>query len=105
MSNHTPPPWAAGTDCVFADDHRKVICTTWGVGGPADRTENDANNRLIATTPDLLIALIKLSNEVLGSLPLMEELARREFGNTNYNVMIQRAEEARAAIAKAEGRS
>jgi len=43
-------------------------------------------------------ALIKLSNEVLGSLPLFEPLARREMGNTNYNVLIQRAEEAREII-------
>jgi hypothetical protein len=48
-------------------------------------------------------ALAKLSNEVLGSLPLMEALCRREFGNTNYNALIQRAEEARAIIAKATG--
>lgn len=41
-------------------------------------------------------ALTKLSNEVLASLPLMEPLARREFGNTNYAILIQRAEEARA---------
>ena len=39
-----------------------------------------------------------LSNEVLGSLPLMEPLARREFGNTNYHLLIQRAEELRAAL-------
>lgn len=43
-------------------------------------------------------ALTKLSNEVLGSLPLMEPLARREFGNTNYAVLIQRAEEARMVL-------
>lgn len=41
-------------------------------------------------------ALFRLSNEVLGSLPLMEELCRREFGNTNYAILIQRAEEGRA---------
>ena len=51
---------------------------------------------------ELAAALTRLSNEVLGSLPLMEPLARREFGNTNYNLIIQRAEEARAALAKAE---
>lgn len=52
-------------------------------------------------TQELLEALTKLSNEVLGTLPLMEPLARREFGNTNYNIIIQRAEEARALVAKA----
>ncbi len=48
----------------------------------------------------LKIALTKLSNEVLGSLPLMEPLARREFGNSNYAILIQRAEEARALLAE-----
>lgn len=43
-------------------------------------------------------ALAKLSNEVLASLPLMEPLARREFGNTNYAILIQRAEEARGLL-------
>jgi hypothetical protein len=47
---------------------------------------------------DLRIALARLSNEVLGSLPLMEPLCRREFGNTNYNLLIQRAEEARKLL-------
>jgi hypothetical protein len=75
-----------------------------------------ANADFIAIGPDNFLALIadlrdaraenerlrllltRLSNEVLGSLPLMEELARQEFGNTNYNVLIQRAEEAREAL-------
>lgn len=51
---------------------------------------------------ELLEALTKLSNEVLGSLPLIEPLARREMGNTNYAVLMQRAEEARAIVIKAE---
>ena len=52
---------------------------------------------------DLLAALTKLSNEVLGSLPLVEPMLRQEIGNTNYQILMQRAEEARAAIKKAEG--
>ena len=48
----------------------------------------------------LRTALTKLSNEVLGSLPLMDPLARREFGNTNYALLIQRAEEARALLGR-----
>ena len=46
----------------------------------------------------LIVALRNLSNEVLASLPLMEPLCRREFGNTNYNLLIQRAEEARSIL-------
>lgn len=40
-----------------------------------------------------------LANEVMGSLPLMEPLARQQFGNTNYNLLVQRAQEARKALA------
>lgn len=43
-------------------------------------------------------ALGMLANEVLGSLPLMEAEARQAIGNTNYALLIQRAEEARAAL-------
>lgn len=43
-------------------------------------------------------ALGKLANEVLASLPLMEPLARREFGNTNYNILVQQAEDARVLL-------
>ena len=50
----------------------------------------------------LLTALIKLSNEVLGSMPIVESAMRREIGDTNYNLLIQRAEEARALIASLE---
>jgi hypothetical protein len=49
---------------------------------------------------ELEAGLRKLSNEVLGSLPLMETLARQEFGNTNYTCLIQRAQEARALLAE-----
>lgn len=76
-----------------------------GTGYKTNCAERDANARLFAAAPDLLTALIKLTNEVLGSLPLMEPLARREFGNTNYQLIIQRAEESLATIAKAKGRS
>ena len=50
------------------------------------------------------VALARLSNEVLGSLPLMEPLARREFGNTNYSLLIQRGEESRALLSSDAGR-
>ena len=50
------------------------------------------------TIEKLRIALRNLSNEVLGSMPLMEPLCRREFGNTNYAILIQRAQEARALL-------
>jgi hypothetical protein len=50
----------------------------------------EANDRLIDAAPDLLAALTKLSNEVLGIMPLMD-----------YAILIKAAEEARAVISKA----
>jgi hypothetical protein len=52
---------------------------------------------------ELTAALLKLSNEVLGILPLMEPLVRQGFGNSNYAVLLQRAEEARELVKKAKG--
>ena len=52
-----------------------------------------------AVAPGLLEALIKLSNEAMGSA----EMARECIGNTNANLLRQRAEEARAIIAKITG--
>ena len=46
----------------------------------------------------LRTALACLSNEVLCSLLLMEPLARREFGNSNYAILMQRAHEARSLL-------
>lgn len=43
-------------------------------------------------------ALAKLSNEVIGSLPLMEAVARQAIGNANYTILMMRAEEARALL-------
>ncbi len=50
--------------------------------------------------PELISALRNLSNEVLGSLPLMEPLCRREFGNSNYTILIERATQARELLAR-----
>jgi hypothetical protein len=69
MGEHTKGPWHAGGDAVFTLDGRRVICTTWGVGGPTDRAENDANTHLIAAAPDLLASLKVLINAV-GNHPV-----------------------------------
>ncbi|MFN3075355.1 MAG: hypothetical protein ABT940_00460 [Alphaproteobacteria bacterium] len=51
---------------------------------------------------ELARALARLSNEVIGSLPLGEATIRHAIGNTNYNCLIERATEARAVLAKAQ---
>jgi hypothetical protein len=116
MNAHTPGPWFP-VNCGTKDEpmysvkaarikgkkpgHEVCICAT----GDSPQEMETANAVLIAATPDLLTALINLSNEVLGSISLAELAIRQEIGNTNYNVLIQRAEEARAVIAKATGAS
>lgn len=90
MSKSTPGPWKVVPELLDGD--------TFAIDD-----ETRANALLIATAPDLLDALVKLSNEVLGSMSLVEPSMRREIGNTNYNLLIQRAEEARVLIAKATG--
>lgn len=90
-----------GFECYWLQD--EAGRNIGSINGPqCPETEALANK--IAVAPEMYEALVKLSNEVMGSLPMMEALARREFGNTNYNILIQRAEEARAIIAKAEAR-
>ncbi len=46
------------------------------------------------------MALKYLVNEIMGSLPLMEQLCRREFGNTNYQCIMDRAAEAEKLLAE-----
>lgn len=86
-----------------ADPIIEHIATIYGAIGQPYSPALMACARLFITAPDLLDALVKLSNEVLGSLPLMEFDARQMIGNSNYSILIQRANEARAAVAKATG--
>lgn len=77
----------------------KTYCSQCGAEfGPGDYGYSHCEDHKDADLHRLRTALRNLSNEVLGSLPLMEQLARREFGNTNYALLIQRAEEARAIL-------
>lgn len=99
----TPGTWEINTEAgrpyreVFSGD--QLICDC-GVGGVE---EVEANTRLIAAAPELLQALIHLSNEVFASTGMAEINLRRVLGSTNFNCLLQRASEARLAISKAEG--
>lgn len=75
-----------------------------GEGYKAACPTRDANARLIAASPALFETETKLCNEVSGALDLYEEGLRALMGNTNYNVLKLRCEEARSALAQAEGR-
>jgi hypothetical protein len=62
------------------------------VGLPEDVRE------MVAERNSLRDALIKLSNEVVGTCSIAEPMLRHEVGNTNYTVLMQRANEARALL-------
>ena len=65
--------------------------------GWKDRIHEHAR-QLEREVAELREALTKLSNEVLGSMALFEPIARQQIGHTNYAILMQRAEEARAAL-------
>lgn len=87
MSGHTPTPWVACDDAILADDGCIEVCIVPLQDG-MNPTEWQANMRLIAAAPDLLEAL-KRALDWLASYP--GGCARDGY------------DEARAAIAKAEG--
>ena len=87
---YTPGPWkiddAFKTSTVITDDTDMVICQIHGVGLSAN-----ADGRLIASSPDLLEALIMCCQSMSSVLP-------------DFNPFDQAAyDKARAAIAKATG--
>lgn len=104
----TPGPWTPGGYFYSSDGPTRM--NIWAPrakpehqSGPCvARDVLECDVPLICAVHDLRTALVNLSNEVLGSLPLMEALARQQMGNTNYNILIQRAEEARTVLAKAK---
>jgi len=103
MSKHTPGPWSARSEdseggySIEPRDEpnsRVVICARPPWSGRAD--ESRANARLIAAAPELLEALVWLTNTTCdvgksGEPPTMNE-------------HIEAIEAAKAAITKAEGR-
>jgi hypothetical protein len=59
----------------------------------ANKIESDA--KVIAA---LTAALMRLANEVTASMGLMEPLCRREFGNTNYQCIMDAVSAAHIAL-------
>lgn len=115
MSGHTPGPWTNEDFTITADDG-SVISDVHSIDDfPCIDQDNDAdqleklnaelqaNARLIAAAPDLLEALIKLTNESDGFMHLASAY-KEVFGVTNIEVLRRRIDEGRVAIAKAEGK-
>lgn len=114
MSKHTPGPWVIEEnheECYGSLLARWLILAKEGHGYALAtaitdtdelRLEGEANARLIAAAPDLLLELTRLSREVGGILYGFELELREAIGNTNFAVLKQKVKEADAAIHKAE---
>ncbi len=85
MSKHTPAPWHADGEHIYAGDHLQIATVELYRGQltEAQEQEDTANAHLLAAAPDLLDAL-----EIIAA------------GNTDPDQMV---EIAREAIAKATG--
>ncbi len=97
MSAHTPGPWFAkrmrNDNGNFDIDSVGGYFVAKSIGG-LDVGEEEANARLIAAAPELLAALQRAYMALIGYLP----------GHRNA-ITDAAIDAARAAIAKAEGRS
>lgn len=113
MIKHTPGPWAWHWNKLSNGDADGRVHTAYGnvlslgmasciAVSPRYQTKEqwEADAALIAEAPALLEVLIKLSNEAAGWRGYEAEL-RQIAGNTNFACLMQRVDEARAAIAKA----
>jgi hypothetical protein len=101
--SHTPGPWKI----LYVNTPQKHypllhIDSSNGINGiiATVYSDDEPNARLIAAAPDLLDACRKLANEASGFLALSD---MDRHGMTNSRILRQRIDEARDAIAKAEG--
>jgi hypothetical protein len=106
---HTPGPWSI--EDVY--DHEIMIASAatpaageWTIASVwrdcAYLQQSAAHNaNLIAAAPEMYEALTSLANEATGFLAMADPSAH---GQTNLRCLQRRIDEARAAIAKAEGR-
>ena len=95
MSKHTPGPWSANgkaneADYVVRDQNGHALASVFL---PTNVLEAEANARLIAAAPDLLEALQGIVAADFESVPR----------TAVYRAVKLLQDEARAAIAKAEG--
>lgn len=97
MSKHTPGPWV-----IKEIDHDEGARVSFGLVGCGCRVygmpEGEANARLIAAAPDLLAALESCAAECERAA---NALGGRESSPLVAGCLLNRAAEARAAIAKA----
>ncbi len=112
----TPGPWEVvdrtdlGERFWIEVEHPEVgnvsLAAVRGGCDEADEIGDDlANAHLIAAAPDLYAELDGLAKEIWGAWTAAEADIRSALGNTNYNVVKRRLEQAQIALAKARGES
>jgi hypothetical protein len=110
MTKHTPTPWSVQR----YGNYNGFSIWAPGAGCVAERwspsedkeTPFEANAKFICRAVNshdaLLAALIHLRNEARGCTGLDEAELRAVLGNTNFNCLIRRIEEAEEVIKQAE---
>lgn len=105
MTPTTPGPWFPGADHKSFNsleaDSSVYPTVTKGNGEIIARLKYVRDAKVMAASLDLLDALKKLRNEVLGAIGIG---ISDSIGHTNAKVLGDRCQEAFAAIEKAEGR-
>lgn len=99
MSAHTPGPWAVGGDdgliwVTPPDTRQNVICDLQPRDADSFTEEDEANARLIAAAPDLLLAIKLLYRATDHYDPEPSKLG----------ALLAAIEATKAAVAKAEGK-
>lgn len=92
--SHAPGPWTLidrGMPVIVAGEGTVAVLSTGTLAGPYTDDRLNANARLIAAAPDLLVALTELLTLYL------------QFENANFDTAKATFDNARAAIRKAEG--
>ncbi len=103
MGPYTPGPWEVSPDgIIYSGPLKNAVELGFVAQGSDGVPQARANGRLMAAAPELLDALRKLTNEATGFIEYADQATH---GITNVRVLQGKIDAARAAIAKAEGRS
>lgn len=104
---HTPGPWTSGLNAT--EKETMIWSGAYPVAIVRDAHEKEANARLIAASPMLLIELKAAHQIILNALNIMDEDQKREWSDRNERDGVKdgwavtREEARRSVIAKAEG--
>lgn len=117
-NKHTPAPWndehvtiiyyaphkADTQECIIIGNNMDATNNDWIALVPHSTDEDKANARLIAAAPELLEALTRLTGAAADLDALTHNLTLPGEVNAALSDLYQSFQNARAAIAKAEGK-